>query len=122
MLLLQPRQPHRLLWTVPRQFRCFCQRQVIASLSLVRDLRLPSCLERLSPIFSDGLQHHETRLFCLLLGLPQQTLVDEGGRSIQHRDGGSLGVRSSTDLLDGLEGATTGKDGGPPAEPLLTGV
>src|SRR5260370_7762890 len=91
-------------------------------MSRVRDLRLPGCLERLSPIFGDGLQHHETRLFCFLLGLPQQTFVDEGGHSIQHRDGRRLGVHSSTDRLDGLEGAATDKDGEPPEEPLLIGV
>ena len=65
MLLLQPRQPPCLLRAVPRPFRFFCQRLVIGGMSLVRDLRLPGCLERLSPIFTDGLQYHETRLFCL---------------------------------------------------------
>src|SRR5260221_5910708 len=122
MRLFHPHKPPRLLRTVPRQFRCFCQRQIIGSMSPVRDLRLPGCLERLSPIFADGLQHYETRLFCFLLCLPQQTFVDEGGHSIQDRDGSRLGVHSSTDRLDGLEGAATDKDGEPPEEPLLIGV
>src|SRR5215470_17907060 len=59
VLSLQALQPDRLQWTPDAQFGLLRKSEVVRTMSLLRGLHFPRCLENLQPILADGSQHHE---------------------------------------------------------------
>ena len=76
MLAFQSLQPHDLLPPCCLELRFLRKSQVIGSVSTASDLRLPTGIQALQPIFADRFQHVQAWLIALLLGLVQQVLVD----------------------------------------------
>jgi len=61
------------------------QGQIVDSVCVLDALRLATRGETLPSILADRLQHDKARLPSLLLGLLQQTFVDERSDSLEHR-------------------------------------
>src|SRR5205823_333741 len=104
-------------------------RSLPVPLGLLREWRVGQCirpLAEMSPpppattiqsILANGLQHGETRLLALVLGLPQQALVKQCSHSIHHL--APPFMKSSTGCLYRLQGAPSNEDREPLEEPLL---
>src|SRR6266568_5644170 len=86
------------------------------------DLFFPACGESLQPIFANRLQHEQTGLLSLLLGLLKQAFVDERSNAIQELTRFVALVKGSADCLCRLQGAATDEDRESPEESLLGGI
>src|SRR5215469_13052197 len=110
-------KPDDLLWTTQ------CWLSLLRKLERIRSMRVPYGLQlsplgqRLQSKLADRLQHHEPRLAILLLRLPQQVLVQEGGHRVQHC--GLLLRHVLGHCLNCLKGAATYKDGESTEEALF---